>query len=52
MYAAYHWEGKEAIEYTKLQSDEMKKKWQENLEYYDEILNYSKIFDDMLYEFE
>ena len=52
VYAAYHWEGKEAIEYTKLQSDEMKKNWQENLEYYDEILNYSKIFNDMLYEFE
>ena len=52
IYAAYHWEGEEALEYKKLQSDEMKKNWQENLEYYDEILNYSKIFNDMLYEFE
>ena len=30
----------------------MKKNWQKNLEYYDEILDYSKIFDNMLYEFE
>ena len=52
IYAAYHWEGKEAIEYLKLQSNEMKKNWQKNLEYYDEILDYSKIFDNMLYEFE
>ena len=52
IYAAYHWEGKEAIEYLKLQSNEIKKNWQKNLEYYDEILNYSKIFNDMLYEFE
>lgn len=52
IYAAYHWERKEAIEYLKLQSNEMKKNWQKNLEYYDEILDYSKIFDNMLYEFE
>ena len=52
IYAAYHWEGKEAIEYLKLQSNEIKKNWQKNLEYYDEILDYSKIFDNMLYEFE
>ena len=52
IYAAYHWEGEEALEYKKLQSDEMKKNWQKNLEYYDEILNYSNIFDNMLYKFE
>ena len=52
IYAAYHWERKEAIEYLKLQSNEMKKNWQKNLEYYDEILDYSKIFDNMLYKFE
>ena len=27
----------------------MKKNWQKNLEYYDEVLNYSNIFDNMLY---
>ena len=52
IYAAYHWEGEESLEYKKLQSDEMKKNWQKNLEYYDEILNYSNIFDNMLYKFE
>jgi hypothetical protein len=52
IYAAYHWEGKEALEYKKLQSDEMNKNWQKNLEYYDEVLNYSNIFDNMLYKFE
>ena len=52
IYAAYHWEGEEALKYKKLQSDEMKKNWQKNLEYYDEILNYSNIFDNMLYKFE
>ena len=52
IYAAYHWEGEEALEYKKLQSDEMKKNWQKNLEYYDEVLNYSNIFDNMLYKFE
>ena len=52
IYAAYHWEGEEALEYKKLQSDEMNKNWQKNLEYYDEILNYSNIFDNMLYKFE
>lgn len=30
----------------------MNKNWQKNLEYYDEILNYSNIFDNMLYKFE
>ena len=30
----------------------MKKNWQKNLEYYDEVLNYSNIFDNMLYKFE
>ena len=49
IYAAYHWEGEETLEYKKLQSDEMKKNWQKNLEYYDEVLNYSNIFDNMLY---
>ena len=52
IYAAYHWEGEEALKYKKLQSDEMKKNWQKNLEYYDEVLNYSNIFDNMLYKFE
>ena len=52
IYAAYHWEGEETLEYKKLQSDEMKKNWQKNLEYYDEVLNYSNIFDNMLYKFE
>ena len=52
IYAAYHWEGEESLEYKKLQSDEMKKNWQKNLEYYDEVLNYSNIFDNMLYKFE
>ena len=52
IYAAYHWEGEEALEYKKLQYDEMKKNWQKNLEYYDEVLNYSNIFDNMLYKFE
>lgn len=52
IYAAYHWEGEEVLEYKKLQSDEMKKNWQKNLEYYDEVLNYSNIFDNMLYKFE
>ena len=52
IYAAYHWEGEEVLEYKKLQSDEMNKNWQKNLEYYDEILNYSNIFDNMLYKFE
>ena len=42
IYATYHWEGEEALKYKKLQSDEMKKNWQKNLEYYDEILDYSK----------
>ena len=49
IYATYHWEGEEALKYKKLQSDEMKKNWQKNLEYYDEVLNYSNIFDNMLY---
>ena len=52
IYAAYHWEGEEALKYKKLQSDEIKKNWQKNLEYYDEVLNYSNIFDNMLYKFE
>ena len=52
IYAAYHWEGEESLEYKKLQSDEMKKNWQKNLEYYDEVLNYSNVFDNMLYKFE
>ena len=52
IYAAYHWEGEEALKYKKLQSDEMKKNWQKNLEYYDEVLNYNNIFDNMLYKFE
>ena len=52
IYAAYHWEGEESLEYKKLQSDEMKKNWQKILEYYDEVLNYSNIFDNMLYKFE
>ena len=52
IYAAYHWEGEETLEYKKLQSDEMKKNWQKNLEYYDEVLNYSNVFDNMLYKFE
>lgn len=52
IYAAYYWEGEEVLEYKKLQSDEMKKNWQKNLEYYDEVLNYSNIFDNMLYKFE
>ena len=52
IYAAYHWEGEETLEYKKLQSDEMKKNWQKNLEYYDEVLNYNNIFDNMLYKFE
>lgn len=52
IYAAYHWEGEEALKYKKLQSDEMKKNWQKILEYYDEVLNYSNIFDNMLYKFE
>ena len=52
IYAAYHWEGEEVLEYKKLQSDEMKKNWQKNLEYYDEVLNYNNIFDNMLYKFE
>ena len=52
IYATYHWEGEEALKYKKLQSDEMKKNWQKNLEYYDEVLNYSNIFDNMLYKFE
>jgi hypothetical protein len=52
IYAAYHWEGEEVLEYKKLQSDEMKKNWQKNLKYYDEVLNYSNIFDNMLYKFE
>ena len=52
IYAAYHWEGEKSLEYKKLQSDEMNKNWQKNLEYYDEILNYSNIFDNMLYKFE
>ena len=52
IYAAYHREGEEALEYKKLQSDEMKKNWQKILEYYDEVLNYSNIFDNMLYKFE
>ena len=52
IYAAYHWEGEESLEYKKLQSDEMNKNWQKNLEYYDEVLNYSNIFDNMLYKFE
>ena len=52
IYATYHWEGEEALKYKKLQSDEMKKNWQKILEYYDEVLNYSNIFDNMLYKFE
>ena len=52
IYAVYHWEGEEALKYKKLQSDEMKKNWQKNLEYYDEVLNYNNIFDNMLYKFE
>jgi len=52
IYAAYHWEGEESLEYKKLQSDEMKKNWQKNLEYYDEVLNYSNVFDNILYKFE
>ena len=52
IYATYHWEGEEALKYKKLQSDEMKKNWQKNLEYYDEVLNYNNIFDNMLYKFE
>ena len=52
IYAAYHWEEEESLEYKKLQSDEMKKNWQKILEYYDEVLNYSNIFDNMLYKFE
>ena len=43
-------EEKAFIKYFK--TDIIPKLNEKNLEYYDEILDYSKIFDNMLYEFE